>query len=55
MSNMFRKLNYCVRLYVNQQKEDFRNKTIERFIVYLEAFSKKFKSLKNLEKYMLNR
>lgn len=55
MSNLFKKLNRCVHLYISQQNEDFKKRVIERFVVYVELLFNKFNSLKSLEKYMLNR
>lgn len=55
MKNMFKKLNYCVKKFITQQREDIEKSIVDRFIVYSELFSKKFESLSSLEKYMIKR
>uniref|UniRef100_A0A6C0BDE2 Uncharacterized protein n=1 Tax=viral metagenome TaxID=1070528 RepID=A0A6C0BDE2_9ZZZZ len=55
MDRMFEKLNYCIRKFIDAREKEFENRIIERFTIYVELFISKFKSLRNLEKYMITK
>ena len=55
MIPLFKKLNKCLKIFIEEEKSSFKSNLVTRFINYNDVFNSKFMALKSLESHIITK